>query len=131
MLYLADQLENPTDPRLARVTFNMKDFSDGPRLPAEAIACGTAACIGGYACILFGTERISGHVAQDLLDLTCQQEKQLFYNKGLYVCKSGLGDATREEAVAAIRRMVQEHIDSTVAGMEPQVEAEVPDAVCN
>lgn len=131
MLHLADQLANPTDPRLKLVTFNMADFTSSQEYVDDAISCGTAACIGGYACILFGAEgaTIHGAEAGALLGLTIHQARNLFYNQFGYISKEHmLNEITREQAVAAIRRMVQEHVDSTIASLD--FHKETADAVC-
>lgn len=46
--------------------------------------CGTTACIGGWACLLFGHDRDTvGHqTAQKILGLTNAQANQLFYPVG-------------------------------------------------
>ena len=138
MLHLADQLANPTDPKLRLVTFNMADFSSSQDYVEDAISCGTAACIGGYACILFGAEGATIHGAEAgvLLDLTIDQARALFYNQFGYISKEHLlNEITVAQAVEAIRRMVREHVDSTIASLDfhkaqARFSRETADAVC-
>lgn len=133
MIYLADQLENPTDPRLRNVKFNMQRFTTGSDEPERAAVCGTVACIGGHACILFDASVIDFKASLEVLGLTWTQGQLLFFNCGDYVSKQWTGHLskiTKEEAVAAIRRMAQEYVDEMVLDhMDKQME--VPVAVCD
>lgn len=113
MLQLADALEQGPLP----VKFNMKYYAAN-KLGAplawhvgEPIPFGTTCCIGGLACLMFGEpgQLAWGLVAGPLLGLTSDQQERLFENDKLYVSKrANLEKITREEAVAAIRRMVKE-----------------------
>lgn len=128
MLYLAEQLENPTDPKLSNVDFDMNFFFGSVYDPEENKVCGTVACIGGHACILFG-DGVSTVAAQQLLDLDRYQMVKLFYNKGHYVShKNSLSNITRAEAVEAILRMVNAQIDSDWAKAEEAEKAELVEA---
>ena len=108
MLKLADALEAGDLP----VEFNMADFDsrdyDGFRDVAEILSdpCGTACCIGETVCEV---------TACRLLDLTPNQASQLFYNgKEYIVAENRFADITRNEAAAAIRRMVAEEAGPAV-----------------
>ena len=125
MLYLADQLENPTDPKLKNVAFDMNFFSGAVYSVAENKICGTAACIGGHACILFG-KSISGPEAQDVLGLTRDQMMKLFFNQQGYIHpEKTLFDITKAEAIEAILRMVNEQIDADWAKAEEAEKSEL------
>lgn len=124
-LLLADEIERPT----LDIGWSMKCFSNQP--PEVTVAqvrehpCGTVCCIGGMAVILFGepwmeagAQGAQGHAAR-LLDLTPEQQEQLFYNSEGYLNgpekfygddSNGQWDVTRAEAAAGIRRMVAEEI---------------------
>lgn len=114
MLYLADQLDRPTDPKLKLVHFDMSDFSTKTDEVGKALNCGTTACIGGHACLLFGDPHsvIGETEAQKLLGLTTSQANTLFYNTDDYIIHQTwtrpFGSITPAEAAAAIRKMVEE-----------------------
>lgn len=103
MTKLAEELENPA----LGVEFDIKLFCSRDRSlfvhskVGEKHPCGTAFCIGGTACLMFGKvgSRINEDTAQSLLELSNQQTNELFYDFNL---------TTREQAAAAVRRMIAE-----------------------
>lgn len=112
MLELALELEHPNK---LKVKFNMSDFIEMYPTPySDKVSdqlkfdCGTSACIGGHACLMFGEEgsRIGEEEAKELLDLTQEQAEQLFYNVDHYIGDFIFGEITRGQAAAAVRRMV-------------------------
>lgn len=127
MLYLADVIEQPrlTPPEFFGTMFNMSNWTSGSGLMelAKTQECGTACCIAGWACLVFGDEKteIDGESGKKILGLDKLQADLLFHNKrdnnGVpYITQDpdrygtgGRGGAiTREEAASAIRRMVAE-----------------------
>lgn len=119
MFELAEEIERPK--KLAQVMFDMADFmaglvrpgSDGIfRVKEERNECGTAACIGGYACLLWGEpgDPINSVTAERLLDLDEDEAGKLFFNNHEFIRPfdlpfSGDGGITRAEAAEALRRM--------------------------
>lgn len=123
MTLLAEALERPAT---LPVRFNMLFFISAPtgrdRLDNRPVnftirelrttpKCGTSACAGGLACIMFGDvdEPMlpSGPLARRLLDLTEEQSDQLFFNRNEYVSAKDLWtDITEAEAALAVRRMI-------------------------
>lgn len=73
--------------------------------------CGTAACIAGWACALFGErgQHMDSDVAADLLSITGKQDCELFtppcWNSGAY---------TRSDAIAAIQSMLDSPDDDAL-----------------
>ena len=131
MLYLADQLEHPTDPKLKNVAFDMNFFHASQYDTEANKVCGTVACIGGHACLLFckeGLGNITGWGAQEALGLDNGQVNKLFYNHGKYIADKHLADISRAEAVEAILRMVNEEIDASWARMEEAEKKELVEA---
>lgn len=89
--------------------------------------CGMVACIGGHACLMYGAvgSDINDMRAGIILGLDEQQTGRLFFNEDGYVSQSEMYEITREEAVAAIRRMVAEE------GPAPEpIKVEEPELVC-
>lgn len=115
MLELALELEHP---KRLKVKFDMSDFIETYPAPynhnvsdENRFSCGTSACIGGHACLMFGEngERIGEDLAKKLLDLNQDQTNRLFYNTDKYITKrTDFDKITRKQAAAAIRRMVAE-----------------------
>jgi hypothetical protein len=127
MLAVANAIENETIPGLG---FNMIDWTNRPFTKVGDHACGTVCCIGGWACVLFGEEgdMVYGQEAQQLLDLNNDQAKRLFLNYYDWVYPDSLEQITRAQAVAAIRRMVQEEgglVPTPVLTVTVPVEEEV------
>jgi hypothetical protein len=126
MLQTADALETKAIPGLE---FNMGKWYARLYDAREAAVhpCRTVACIGGTAIALFGEWRKVrsqvageydmevGRYAMDLLGLTHDQAERLFLNRDNYISAKRLSDITREEAVAAIRRMVAEERGEQIA----------------
>lgn len=114
MLAVADAIEHAALP----LRFNMQEFCTGygnvgeirAQAKARSLHCGTAGCIAGWACFMFGDaqDNFSGWRARQLLDLTESQKSKLFFNLDDYVSAKPLSVITSAEAVAAIRRMVAE-----------------------
>ncbi len=109
MLTLATFLESPSASH-----FSMSNFWGGNERTVAEIkrklklkSCNTTACVGGWACILFGepSTAINAEAARLLLDLDEWQADRLF---------NGVGEdpisfsVTRQEAAAFIRHMVAE-----------------------
>ncbi len=121
MLQLADSIEKSTLP--VRLTMEHFCRSDDQVFVGDPIPCGTACCIAGWACLLFGDRgmEVDGNAfeaAQALLGLTPLQSECLFYNYECYIFDCDLQDVTREQATAAIRRMVAEPLEG-VRRFEP------------
>lgn len=79
--------------------------------PKQEIGCGTAACIAGWASILFadGTE-FGANQATDLLDLKYRQSDELFTPYGY----ARPGRYTRSDAIAAIQSMLDSPDDDAL-----------------
>jgi hypothetical protein len=116
MLQLADAIESEIMPGLK---FSMVDWSFGFHVVGVIpMWCGTSACTAGWACLLFGAtgSLICGDNAASYLGLSEVQAERLFQNTDGYVSPTyRLEDITREEAVAAIRRMVAEERGEQIA----------------
>ena len=99
LLKLADVIENDS---LPGVEFDMNRFSGDHEEYVRDFSpsCGTACCIGGYACLLFGDDddRFDSHTASRVLDLTSDEAFGLFF-RDYY--------QTRSEAAAKIRRLAE------------------------
>lgn len=81
--------------------------------------CKTTACIAGHACIMFGMVGtvIGSGTAQRILGLDDWQAESLFMDGRGYVlgrANARLSEITREQAVAAIRRMVREEGEQAI-----------------
>lgn len=79
--------------------------------------CGTVGCVAGYACIAYGEvgSPVEPVQASAYLGLDDEQAHRLFHNGSFYVSPAAyLTEITKEEAVAAIRRMVAEEMAALV-----------------
>lgn len=105
LLELADIIE-AGEPRENIQGWNMAAFMAG----AE---CGTAGCIGGWACAVYAPDEFRPTaaidiVAQRVLGLSNQQAMDLFYGVWSEKCPD-IKNITRHEAAAELRRLAAEH----------------------
>jgi len=99
---LADAIET----RALPLEFDMGDVISDPILIGDKIRCNTAACLAGWACILFGRagEEISMDHAAQLLGLSIGESQHLFLG---HWTGTDLSCISREQAVRKLRRMAK------------------------
>jgi hypothetical protein len=101
--------------------FDMERFGYEKCPPVEGIyECGSAHCIGGWACALSGADDFNHEAAMQALDITQEQANLLFYPKavkslngrldhddeGSVIYLFGGWDATPEQGAARIRHFI-------------------------